>query len=323
MSKYNKTINALLVTGLLFTGTSSIAESDTNNDQNANGHKELERKIFIEGGDLDETQAEETKDDLNVDDSYKKYEVSTSDVQNYTGGQYDTIYSSATITPKKFGKGVEVEITTPENITRITEAQYINACITSGIENANIKVASVEEVTGEGALTGIYKALEKEGIQVNSEDIQKANEEMDNLASINDEQKNNGNDVNEPLNNAVADMKEQVADKKINDKNLSEEDVRNIVNDTLKQKNLDSVLSDDQKEKIVVIINNASQSDAMNNNPESIKKQANKLKDGLSDKLKEFNQDSNSDNTENILDKIVSFFKNLFQQIIDFFKNLF
>lgn len=320
MKRYSKLLGTIAVSGLLILTNASMANAE--NNQDINEQKEIERNIYVEGADLNEEQAEETKNDLDVKDDFKKYEISTSDVSKYTGGQYNTIYSSATITPKKFGKGVDVEITTPENITRITEAQYINACITSGIENAKIKVASVEEVTGEGALTGIYKALEEEGIEVNKEDVQKANDEMDNLASINDEQKNQGNDVNEPLNNAVADMKEQVANDKIDGKDLSEQDIQKIVDDTLKSKNLDDVLSDDQKNKIVVIINNASKSDAMNNNPESIKKQANKLKDGLSDKLKDINNE-NDGALQNIWNKFVSFLQNLLQSIIDFFKNLF
>ncbi|HDA5091079.1 TPA: DUF1002 domain-containing protein [Staphylococcus aureus] len=312
-------ITALAVSSLLLVNSTAVTHAESNSGES---HKELEHDIYIEGADLNNEQAEETKEKLNVKDDFKSYEVSTQDVSKYTGGTYDTIYSSATITPKKFGKGIDVEITTPENITRITKEQYINACITSGIENAKIKVASVEKVTGEGALTGIYKALEEEGIEVNQDDIQKANEEMDNLATINDEQKDNGNDVNEPLNNAVADMKEQVADKKANGDSISREDVQNIVDNTLTDKGLDKVLNDSQKEKIVVIIYNASQSNAMKTNPESIKKQASKLKDGLSDKVKDF--DSKNDGVlSKLWNDFVSWFKNFINAIIDFFKNIF
>ncbi|HGZ9196568.1 TPA: hypothetical protein ACOFME_002324 [Staphylococcus aureus] len=145
---------------------------------------------------------------------------------------------------------------------------------------------------------------------------------MDNLATINDEQKENGNDVNEPLNNAVADMKEQVADKKANGNSVSREDVQNIVDNTLSDKGLDKVLNDSQKEKLVVIIYNASQSNAMKTNPESIKKQASKLKNGLSDKVKDF--DSKNDGVlSKLWNDFVSWFKNFINAIIDFFKNIF
>lgn len=319
MVKKKQLLASSLITTSILLGTTTIAHAE---NQDNTSQKEIEHKIYIEGADLNNEQADETKKDLDVSDDYKKYEVTTDDVSRYTGGQYSTIYSSATIVPKTFGKGVDVEITTPKNITRITKEQYINACITSGIENAKIKVASVNQVTGEGALTGIYKALEKEGIKVNPEDVQKANEEMDNLASINDEQKNEGNDVNEPLNNAVADMKEQVADKKEKGHSLSRSDVENIVNTTLESKGLGKVLNDNQKEKVVVIIYNASQSDAMKSNPESIKKQANKLKDSLSDKVSDFDKD-NGGFLKNAWNNFISWIQDLINSIINFFKNLF
>lgn len=285
--------------------------------------KELDETIYVEGADLDKQQADETKKDLGVKDDAKKYTVSAEDVSQYTGGAYDYIHSSASIEPKKFGSGVDVDIKTPDNITRITEEQYINASITSGIKNANVNIASVDKVSGEGALTGIYKSLEKEGVEVDEQDIQNANQEMDDLASINDAQKENGKDINEPLNNAVADMKEQVADKKMKGEELSRGDVEKIVDKTLKAKGLDDVITDSQKGTIVNIVYNTYQSKAMKQDPENLKKQATDLKDKLSDKAKDLNTDENRGVIQTIIHNIISFFQNLFNTIIDFFKGLF
>ncbi|MGP5096167.1 DUF1002 domain-containing protein [Staphylococcus equorum] len=285
--------------------------------------KELEETIYVEGADLNDEQANETKDNLGVSNDVKKYTVSAEDVSQYTGGTYDYIHSSASIEPKKMGKGVDVTIKTPDNITRITEEQYTNASITSGIKNANVNIASIDEVTGEGALTGIYKSLEKEGIEVDEQDIQNANQEMEGLASINDAQKANDKDINEPLNNAVADMKEQVADKKMNGEDLSREDVEKIVDATLKAKGLDDVITDGQKNTLVTIIYNTSQSKAMNQDPESMKKQANDLKDKLSDKVKDLDNEKNRGLIQDIFFNILEFLQNLLDTIIDFFKGLF
>ena len=257
---------------------------------------------------------------LGSNDGYKKYEITTNDVSEYTGGTYDFIHSSATMVPKKFGKGVDVEIVTPDNITRITKEQYTNASITSGIENAKIKVASVDKVSGEGALTGIYKGLEEEGIEVDKQDVQNANQEMEDLASINEEQKNDGNDdySDKALNNAVADMKEQVADKKADGDNVSRDDVEKIVNITLKAKGLDKVLSDNQKNKLVDIVYNTSQSKAMQKDPKSVAQQSKKLKDNLSDSVKKFN-----DENDGILQKMWNGFKSFIQKIIEFISSIF
>src|SRR5699024_1838152 len=193
------------------------------------------------------------------------------------------------------------DIKTPDNITRITEEQYINASITSGIKNANVNIASVDEVSGEGALTGIYKSLEKEGVEVDEQDIQNANQEMDDLASINDAKK----------------------DKKINGEELSRADVEEIVDKTLKAKGLDDVITDSQKGTIVTIVYNTYQSKTMNQDPENLKKQATDLKDKLSDKAKDLNTDENRGTLQTIIHNIISFFQNLFNTIIDFFKGLF
>jgi uncharacterized protein YpuA (DUF1002 family) len=331
--KYRKmTASALALSILLTSANVANAESDDNepkqeqsqksNDENESKDesKDLKDKIYVEGADLNKNQADETADKLGSNDGYKKYEITTDDVSEYTGGTYDFIHSSATMVPKKFGKGVDVEIVTPDNITRITKEQYTNASITSGIENAKIKVASIDKVSGEGALTGIYKGLEEEGIEVDKQDVQNANQEMDDLASINEEQKNDGNDdySDKALNNAVADMKEQVADKKADGDDISRDDVEKIVNVTLKAKGLDKVLSDNQKNKLVDIVYNTSQSKAMQKDPKSVAQQSKKLKDNLSDSVKKFNDDN-----DGILQKIWNGFKSFIQKIIEFISSIF
>lgn len=306
MNKKQILVSGLTTTTLLFGTTVAHAENDNDNQteqrQNTNENEsnqdnnqengkdtviELKEPVYAQGGSLNETQKQETRKLLGVSDDTSTYDVTVDDVREFMGTNYATIYSSALITPKKFAKGVDVDIVTPDNIQEITKAQYINAAITSGIQNAKIKIASVNEVTGEGALTGIYQALEREGFEVSKEDAQNANQEISDLSEINQQQKENGNDdySDEAMNGAVADMKEQVADKKANNEDVTEDKVRQIVEDTLKEKGLDQQLNDSQKEKIVNIVINASNSQAMNNDPESFKKQSEKLKGKLSSAL--------------------------------------
>src|SRR5699024_12483976 len=70
------------------------------------------------------------------------YPLSLHDALPISGVTYDHIYSSSVIEPKSFRKGVETEIVTPDNITKVTEEQYTNAAISAGIQNAKIRVAS-------------------------------------------------------------------------------------------------------------------------------------------------------------------------------------
>lgn len=85
-----------------------------------------------------------------------------------------SVLSSVAVEFKDSGKGVTVEILTPENITSVTEGAYQNAAITAGANNVNIKIASVTPVTGEGALAGVYKIFSNAGLELNSQNIANA-----------------------------------------------------------------------------------------------------------------------------------------------------
>lgn len=321
MSSKKFLISSLLAGSILISQSVAHAENDDDSSNNENDAGKIEHKVFVQGSDLSESQIDETKDELDVDNGYKTYTVDKDDVAKYTGGTYDFIHSSASIVPKKFQKGVDVEIKTPDNITRITKEQYTNAAITSGVQNAHIQIASVDSVTGEGALAGIHKAYEAEGNDLNQEDINNANQEMEDLAQINDENKDNDDYSDDAMNNALADMKEQVAKEKQSDNDISQDDIDKIVNGTLKAKGLDNSLNDNQISKVNNIVLNASESNAMKQDPKAYAQQASKLKDNLSgsvDKLKD-KANENKGFFASIWQAIVDFF----EAIADFFKNLF
>ncbi|MGO1432247.1 MAG: DUF1002 domain-containing protein, partial [Ruoffia tabacinasalis] len=84
------------------------------------------------------------------------------------------VYSSVMVDMPESGSGVNVEILTPENITVVSESAYQNAAITAGATNADIKIASVIAVTGEGALGGVYEIFDQAGYSLDAEDIQTA-----------------------------------------------------------------------------------------------------------------------------------------------------
>ena len=55
------------------------------------------------------------------------------------------------------GKGLDVTV---KNITWCTPDMYMNAMVTAGITDANVKIVAPFNVSGTAALTGIYKAYE-------------------------------------------------------------------------------------------------------------------------------------------------------------------
>ncbi len=168
-----------------------------------------------------------------------------------------------------------MEIDTPDNITKVTSEQYQNASITAGIKDAEIHIASVEKVTGEGALAGIYKAYEEKGNKLNSEDIQNSNKEMQDLTSISEENQNKYGYSDEALNASIADIKQQLADiKKKQDEQITPKQVEDIVNKVLDERGLSGTLTDNQKQMITENRANVANSNALTSDPKAFAKNA-------------------------------------------------
>ncbi|WP_436883283.1 DUF1002 domain-containing protein [Staphylococcus pseudintermedius] len=311
---YKKLFISGVVTSMLMVGVA----------QGANEFKPKE-EIFIQGADLNNNQLVETKEKLGVGNNVTTYKVTNTDVIEYTGTEYDFIHSSALIKPKRFTSGVDVEIETPENITRITREQYMNAAITSGIQDATIKIASVDQVTGEGALTGIYKAYATQGHRLNAQDIQNANQEMNHLARITENHQNKDGYSDEALNEAVAEMKAQIAEAKASHQQLNSTTINQIVNQTLTERGLYQILSDHEIAVIQNIMVNVAESNVVNQDPDAFKKQATELKEMIQsqagDKLKKL-KDLDNEETRNFLQKlwdaIVSIFTKIWNWLISF-----
>lgn len=326
-----KILGMISATVLATTLTGTTASAEQNQDTNSDNKPELKEDVLTYGGDLNSNQKDEVKQKLGADDSDKTIEVTLGDVKDFTGVQYDHIYSSSLIEPKSFGKGVDVEIVTPDYITKITKEQYTNAAISAGIQNAKIRVAStVEPTTGDGALTGIVKAYAKEGTDLSESDAKNANQEMSDLSTISEENKSEEGYSDAVMNNAVAEMKSQVAQEKKDNGNVSGDKVRSIVDDVLKEKGLDSVISDNQRNTIYNIIINVSQSNVLNNDPKAFIKQLDKYKGQLEknhgdliNKAKEKAGSLNTEENRNLLQKIGDFIMQILNAIVDFFKSLF
>ncbi|HCY9634476.1 MAG: DUF1002 domain-containing protein [Staphylococcus epidermidis] len=312
---YKKILASGLTVSMLLVGL-----SNANAEEN-----QITEKTLTEGADLNQQQEKQTRDLFDVNSNVRTYKVDSEDVQHYTGKWYDTIYSSTYIEPKKFRHGVDVEIVTPDNITDVSKEQYRNAAITAGIQDANIKVGAVVETLGYGALSGIYKAYEKEGNALNEQDIKNADDEMKQLSSIS---KNNNEEEfsDEALNNSVAEMKQEIAKEKANDNNLSRQDVENIVDDKLKENGLNKVLSDNQINSIYNIMNNVSNSKVLNQDPKAYEQQAKKLSSDIKDKaggLIEKAKGLNTEENRNILQKIWDAIVDFVNWLVNLIKSLF
>lgn len=322
--KMKKTITSLVVATLLLSASGVVKAAENKED--------WDEPVFIKGADLEGQDLQQTENDLGVDDNYETYNVNVNDVSNYipNSSNLSYIYSSATIEHKKWGKGVDVKIDTPDNITKVTSEQYQNAAITAGIKNAEIHIASVEPVTGEGALAGIYKAYEEKGNDLNNEDIQNSNQEMNDLGTISEENKGKDGYSDEALNASIADIKEQLADIKQNqDKQITQQQVEDTVNKVLDERGLSEILSDNQIQMINNNMINVANSNALTSNPKAFKQNAKdvlknieKNSDDLLNKAKDKAKDLNTEENRNLLQRIWDGIVEIIQSIIQFFSNL-
>lgn len=140
-----------------------------------------------------------------------------------------TVLSSAFIQPMQEGYGVQVQIVTPQNITQVSQLTYQNAAITAGARNAQIRIATVSPVTGEGALAGVYALLESTGTQVNPQDAQVAQQEISVVNNVSQYTQLNNIQVNQ----IIAQVKAEVTTNIVNNVQVDEATITNIVNQVL------------------------------------------------------------------------------------------
>lgn len=212
-------------------------------------------------------------------------------INTYLGDGSDintTVFSSAHISFNEDATGVTVEVKTPEAILDVTQATYINAAITSGIQDAHITIASAEPVTGEGALAGIYAIMEREGV-LEQGVSQLAQEE---LAIITETVEDGTNQ--EQINAVMSDVKAEIAQAVQNGDIINGDKIVTIVNNTLNTYNI--TLPDWAKDRIVQFGTEFAQTDVAANEDtlnqlkalsDDLFEQGGELFDGVKSKLQD------------------------------------
>lgn len=237
---------------------------------------------------------------------------------NPTGANFNNnsgVWSSALIQRQDNGNGINVHILPyngHNNITTITTNQYKNAAITAGISDANIYVTSAIPIDGSGALAGVYAAYAKNGIHLNQEQINAAQQEINTLSNITQQNKDKKGYSDAQLNNAIAGAKAEMAKK---GNNLSDNDIRIILNNQLNINHLNNILTSQQKEQIIHLLIEIKKSGALNS--KNFQQQASKLAAQIQSKAKDIfnklNTQQNRNFIQQIIDAIVNFFKSLFK----------
>lgn len=297
---------------------------------------EWKESVTIYGAGLENSPDKEKMTELlGTKDSDVIDYVYGNDTEKYINYRYDDsiLFSSIRIMEKNSG-GLTIDIDeTYGKITQISPETYQNALITAGVTDADVTIAAPHDVTGESALTGIYKAYEVQGESLNPEYTKNAQDELNTISDITSENEGKDGYSESQLNKAITEIKITIINQINDGKDLTEDDVRQIVDEKLKDNGLQDVITDNQKNQIINIIIQIKNSgffneDSANKILDSSKDLLNQIKDSgafkdakeqaknLGNDIKDFSQ---SEEGQGLIESIKSFFRSL----IDSIKNLF
>ena len=240
MKKFKKIIPLALAVTLTCASLPMIARADSS-------------KVVTIGTNLSDDQKKSMYEYFGTSkDSVETIEVTNQDERKYMEGIASEAqighktYSCSYVEPTTSG-GIQVKVA---NLTFVTSSMIASTLTTSGVENCNVVAASPIEVSGTGALTGIMMAYETaSGEKLDEGQKEAATEELVTTGELADDI---GQDKATDLMN---DVKEDVIANDISDKDKIADTVEE------KAKDLDVNLTDDQKDKIVSLMEKISQYD--------------------------------------------------------------
>ncbi|WP_297811394.1 DUF1002 domain-containing protein [uncultured Finegoldia sp.] len=276
------------------------------------------KPTFVYGESLDKSQIRKTMELLNIEDynNVKSVRVSYNDLLKYVGGDESnqgSMISSVLVKKENKGQGINVNITTPDNITLITEKQYQNAAVTAGVKDCTIMVAAIRPVTGESALTGVYKAFEANGEKLDRDRIRVAQKELEVVSDINQENNDKSKYSRDKLNDAMVVIKDNIANININNGNApSLEEIKKIVNDAIKDNNLDDVITEKQKEELVKLFEKYSNTKSIN--AEDIKSELSNISGKVIESAKNIYKKAEE---SGLIDKIINLFASILKSIAE------
>lgn len=247
----------------------------------------------------------------------------------------DVLISSVRIQRTEPGTGIQLTINEEVgSITMVDEHTYANALLTSGMYDAEVVITSFADVTGESALAGIFKAQELQGEYVDEERARLAQEELDALTEINEALKDQAGYSQEQLNKAITEMKTEVAE---SEGDLSEQALRDIVDEALENNGIASYVNEEYRNKIVIMLINAIELNIFEgvnadrliesgrnllgeivNTPEfkDAREEASKLGNNIVDAVA---SEEMQESAKGWFDAIIEFFKNLLDTILGWF----
>lgn len=314
------TLTAMSLIGASLAVLPQSASATTNGIDTTVVDEKWGKPTVIYGGGLSESQITETEKLLGIEnpENVAAGSVTGQDLINYLGdgsGNTSSMISSVLVQKQDSGEGVDVEIVTPENISQITQDQYANAAITAGVKDVKIVVASISKVTGESALSGIYKAFDVNGEELDQERMEVAQDELETTNEIAQENAGNEEFDTAKFDQAIIEIKQSLADLKEQQGELAtKEDVERIINEALEKNNLQNAVTQDQIDQLIALFEKYQQTSAIDS--AEVKEQLKNLSNTVQDKFGDALQQAED---SGLVDKVGNFFSQIWNAIVGLF----
>ena len=302
---------------LLFT-SAACAELGTDNNTGSSGSASNfgDKPVVVYGAALDEAQEAETLElmTLPANNDMVTDTVGSADIERYLGlsNVSDSVMISSVAVVGNDDQGVRVQIATPDNITSVQDHQYVQAAITAGIANVDIIVSAISPVTGQSALTGVYKAAESAGVTLNEGRLQAGADELDAVVEISE---GKSDEEKQSLTDALNEIKIQISDSVIQtgNNNISTGDITVIMENVFNEFNIN--ISEDQQAQLLGIFERFRDS-LTPDDAQLITDQLREFGEKAADQAQDFFEKAQE---SGLWDKIVEFFR----EIAEWFQGLF
>lgn len=288
--------------------------------------KALSKAYVVYGAGLASEDKDTVSSALGVKSNYTSLTATGTDYATYlnSAGTSDaSMISSVALAPADPGTGVKVNIAKyngNNNITEVTAQQYAMVATMAGVKDVIITVTADKTVSGESALTGVYKALAADGLTLNSENTQAANSVLDAtqpaIDANNDDSKYPGK-----LMSAVGSVSSDLAKQRQNGDDLATKaDIEAMLQKALAKQGIDGKTSSTQINNISIALSKVQQAPVSTSKTyvSNVTNVANNLANSIGDKMasvKDFANSADAKKAENFIvqiwNKIVSFFKGL------------
>lgn len=305
---------ALLVTAIL---TANVK---------ANTSQTWSQPTVVFGQNVDSVQKTQLLEDfgLSANDPYKEVIATSADMAKYLSVNTGVpMYSSVKVEKLPQGSNISVKIADTSLITSVTAEQYTNAAITAGATDVAIVVSAPFEVTGESALSGVYKALETNGQKLDTERTQVAQQEIQTVTEIVKENAQTSNFDPKSLDAAIAEIKVNLSEYKKNQGGLAnDETVNDIVNAGLKAYGLDGIVTAEQVAELVRLAQAYQNTSAIDSTEviqqlEGLQTQLDNVQNKVTESAGKLLESAKE---QGVLEKGKAFFNSLFNSVLNVFK---